>query len=164
MVVRLFLLFLIPSIFVALKMAEQEPVTAEFEKNAPAFYVYGKKASGYDVLTLKQVRESNGEYDFLLDADEIENREYSYPGVDIEEISSNEQVITYYYDGTYISKSTYRVVNDRVEPLRYHVTASFLHGVYGLVAIIAAFILAVIYSIVHLVCSALIKKVLSDTW
>lgn len=76
--------------------------------------VYGKNDTGYSRLILDNVRESSRKHEFLLDVDEIENKEHQRSENTIEELSLYELVITYHHINAYMSESRYLVLHRNI--------------------------------------------------
>jgi hypothetical protein len=122
--------------------AQAPAVTSNFKMDAPRFYVLGKKEGKYEMMRLSKVKEKAGAYKFHLDENAITLDVGDVHTIEVIETTDNKQRIRFFYSNTYMSESTYDVIDNNVIPIKYRITSSIGHAMIYMFAFIASIILA----------------------
>lgn len=111
-------------------------MTENIVEEAPKFYVLGEKAGKYSQLYLKEAIENDAGYQFRLNVDSVELSVGDVHNINVLESDEISQLIEFNYINTYSSTSTYKVINNKIEPVSYRINSNMGTGIIVLFLII----------------------------
>ena len=127
---------------VTTKLTAPPAITENIVEEAPKFYVLGEKAGKYSKLYLKEAIVNDAGYQFRLNVDSVELSVGDVHNINVLESDETSQLIEFNYINTYSSTSTYKVINNKIEPVSYQVNGNMGSAFLLMFLIIPAYVIA----------------------